>query len=156
MKLSRTLAGLVAAGLVTATAGGLSAGQRQAGTRAGAGIGPGAPMTPGLPLAQLGVTEAQRPQIAALTRQHRADMRPLMQRARAARASLLAAMTADPLDDTVIRTRTAEVAAIEGDLAVAQAHLLAAILGVLTPEQQAKARERWNRRASQALRGPAI
>jgi periplasmic protein CpxP/Spy len=156
MNLNRAVAGLAVAGLVTAAAGGLWAAPRQAVPRAGAGGALGIPKGPGLPLAQLGLTDDQRQQIAALVRQNRTAARPLMQRARAARASLRAAMAAEPVDDSLIRAKSAEAAAIEADLAIAQAHLRADVFALLTPEQQAKARELRNRRPDRAPQAPGI
>ncbi len=108
----------------------------------------------GLPWARLGVTDAQRQQINAIVQQHRADLQPLMQRARAARAGLLAAEAADPLDDNAIRARAAELAAIQGDLALARAHLQASVFQVLTAEQQEKVRQRRTRQLNRRQRGP--
>ena len=138
MKLSRTIMGVLVAGLVTVTAGGIWAAQRQAGPP----MGMGPRMVAGLFLSQLGITDAQRQQIKAIVERHRTDIQPLMERARAARAGLLSAEAADPLDDNAIRAKAAEAATIQGDLAVARAHLQADVFQVLTPDQQDKIRQR--------------
>jgi Spy/CpxP family protein refolding chaperone len=140
MKLSRSITGVLVAGLLTVTAGSILAAQRQAGPRAGMRMG--MRMGPGLFLSQLGISDAQRQQIKTIVQRHRTEIQPFMQRARASRAGLRAAETADPLDDNAIRAKAAEVAAIQTDLAVARAHLQADVFQVLTPDQQQKVRER--------------
>ena len=144
MKLNRSVVGVLVAGLVAVTAGSIWAAQRQAGPRMGMRMGMG--MVPGLSLSQLGITNPQRKQIQDVVQRHRTDIQPLMQRARIARAGLRTAETTDPIDDNAIRAKAAEVAAIEGDTAVARAHLQAEVFQVLTPNQQEKVRERQAQR----------
>jgi Spy/CpxP family protein refolding chaperone len=156
MKLRHTVAGVLVAGLMAVTGGSIWAAQRQAGPRLGMGMRMGSPVGMGLPLARLNLTGAQRQQIRAIVQQHRTDIQPLAQRARAARAGLLTAEAADPLDDNAVRAKAVELAAIQGDLAVARAHLRADVLQVLTPEQQQKVRERGAQVPGRAQQGPGI
>ena len=154
---TRTAAGVLAAGLVVLTAGGSRAAQRQVvPPRMGAAVQMGMPLGlgPGLNWAQLGVTDAQRQQIRAIIQQNRANLQPLRQRERAARAALVAAETAEPLDEGAIRARVAELAVIQGDLAVARAQLRASLLQVLTPEQQERVRQRRTQMLNRRQQAP--
>ena len=51
-------------------------------------------------------------------------------------------MTADTIDEALIRQKSADVAVVEADLAVARARAHAEVLQVLTAEQRAKVKER--------------
>ena len=51
------------------------------------------------------------------------------------------AVTAAQFDEQAVRTRAAELAAVEADAAVLQAKVHSEVFAVLTPEQQAKAAE---------------
>jgi protein CpxP len=68
-------------------------------------------------------------------------MKALGDRAMAARQALQAAITAETFDETTIRSRSTEVAAVEADMAVARARIRAEVLQVLTPEQQAQLKQ---------------
>jgi periplasmic protein CpxP/Spy len=154
MKFSRTVVGVIVAGVVALTAGSIWAAQRQAGPRMGMRMGTG--MAPGLFLSQLGITDAERQQIKDVVQRHRNEIRPLMQRARVARTGLRTAETAEPVDDNLIRAKAAEVAAIEGDIVVARAHLRADVVQILTPDQQEKLRQRQTRRLGRLQQKPGI
>lgn len=97
-------------------------------------------------LRALGLTEAQRAQVRQIMNQHREQTRALHEKSIAARKALRAAIDTDTIDEAAIRARSAEAGAIDADLAVAEAHLRRAVLQVLTPEQQEKARELRARR----------
>jgi Spy/CpxP family protein refolding chaperone len=90
---------------------------------------------------QLGLTDAQKDQLKAIADAHRAEWQALGDRARAAHDALSAAITGDKLDDALIRSKSAEVAAVEADMAVAAAHARAEAWQVLTPEQREKAKQ---------------
>jgi len=116
----------------------------------GRGMGPGGPMGPGgrgpmgmLPMLgrQLGITDAQKEQIKNIATSHRDEWKALADRERAARQALNEAVTADTIDEGLIRQRSAEVAAVEADLAVTRARTHAEVFQILTPEQKAKAQE---------------
>jgi Spy/CpxP family protein refolding chaperone len=72
---------------------------------------------------------------------HQTEFREIGDRLRTARQALDAAITADSLDESAIRSRSAEVAAVEADAAVLRAKVHQEAFGILTAEQQAKARE---------------
>lgn len=100
--------------------------------------GRGGPLGPGLALRGLDLTDAQRQQIRTLMESNREQLQPLLERAAQARRALEAAVTADVFDEGTIRSRHAELAAAEVDLAVARARTHADVLQILTPEQRAE------------------
>jgi periplasmic protein CpxP/Spy len=105
--------------------------------------GPGGPMGALGPMlaGHLNLTDAQKDQLKGIMDSHRDESKGLGDRAMKARQALRAAVTADTVDEGLIRTRAAELATIESDLAVAQARIHAEVFRILTPEQQAQARE---------------
>lgn len=101
----------------------------------GLGIGPGGPGA-GLAFRALDLTDAQREQIRQLTQQNRAQMRPLMDRMRAAQDARRQAVEAVPFNESQVRSAMKELAEVEADLAVAQARLQADIYALLSADQQ--------------------
>jgi len=99
--------------------------------------GPGGPMGM-LPMIgrELNLTDAQRAQIKAIADAHKDDWKALFDRERAARTALNAAVTADAVDEGLVRQRSAELAAVEGDAAIARAHAYAEMFQILTAEQK--------------------
>jgi protein CpxP len=93
-----------------------------------------------LPLRELNVTDAQRDQIKAVMDQHRDDFKAIAGRERTARKALHDAITATPPDEATIRARSADVAAVDADMAVLRARVHSEVFAVLTPEQQGKAK----------------
>jgi Spy/CpxP family protein refolding chaperone len=87
------------------------------------------------------MTEVQKDQIKNIAAGHRDEWKALGDRARSAHQALQQAVTADTVDETLIRQRSAEVAAVEADTAVARARAYAEVFQILTAEQKAKARE---------------
>jgi Spy/CpxP family protein refolding chaperone len=106
------------------------------------GPGPGGPL--GL-LRMLGprlnLTDTQRDQLKSIADAHKDEWKALADRARAAHQGLADAVTADAVDEGLIRARAAETAAVDADIAVASAHAHAEAWQILTPEQQAQARQ---------------
>lgn len=103
----------------------------------------GAPML-GLPrplAAQLNLSDAQREQIRGIMQQHRNEAEQLGQRLGAAERALHQAVQAEAFDETAIRAAAADAATARTDMAVFQGRVHADVYQVLTPEQQAKARE---------------
>lgn len=112
---------------------------RQGGWSGGPAMGPGGPLGMLRMLGeQLQLTDAQREQIKAIVQSHRDEWQTLTDRARAAHQALAAAVTADAVDETAIRAKSADVAAIEADMAVAGAHSYAEVLQILTADQKTK------------------
>lgn len=148
-----TLAGATyAASQSAAPSQGPSAG---AGPRGGFG-GPGGPMGrgwrgPGGPgmggpgalmmLGRLNLTDAQHTRVREILDGHRDEQRALGDKALAAHTALEAAINGDVFDESAVRTRAAEAASIDADMAVARARIYAEVWQILTPEQQAQAKK---------------
>lgn len=117
----------------------------------GRGMGPGGPGGPGrfggpggpmgmLPMLgrQIGLTEAQRDQVKAIAGTHKDEWKALADRGRAAHEALNDAVTADVIDEALIRQKSAEASAVDADMAVTRAHTHAEVLQILTAEQKAQ------------------
>jgi periplasmic protein CpxP/Spy len=107
--------------------------------------GPGGPGGPIGMLPMLGreinLTDAQRDQIKAIADSHKDDWKAIFDRERTAREALNAAITADAVNDALVRQKSAEVAAVEADAAVARAHAYAEVSQILTADQKARLKE---------------
>ncbi len=118
-------------------------GRRFMGRRGGpggpGGFGPGGPMGM-LPMLgrALNLTDAQRDQIKAIADSHTDEWKAIADRERTARMALMAAVTADTIDEGTIRQKSAEVAAVEADAAVARARAHAEVAQILTADQRAQ------------------
>jgi Spy/CpxP family protein refolding chaperone len=100
------------------------------------------PMGPaGIALNRLGLSDAQKDQAKAIMQAHQQDLKGLGDRERGAREALNAAVSADVMDEGAIRARAADVAAVEADSAVLQARIRAEVFQILTPDQQAQAKQ---------------
>jgi periplasmic protein CpxP/Spy len=110
-------------------------------SRGGRMGGPGGPMGM-LPMLarELNITDAQKAQIKTIADSHRDEWKALGDRARTAHQALQQAVTADTVDEGLIRQRSAEVAAVDADMAVARARAHAEVFQVLTPEQKTQAK----------------
>ncbi len=92
-------------------------------------------------LRQLDLTDDQRAQVRQVMDSHRDELRAVGERVRAAHRAQNDAVNAAQFDEQVVRTRAAELAAVQADAAVLQAKVHSEVFAVLTPEQQAKAAE---------------
>ena len=111
-------------------------------------MGPGGPGGRGGPDGPMGMlpmlgravelTDAQKDQIKSIADSHKGEWKTLADRARTAHVALNGAVTADAVDDALIRQKSAEVAAVDADMAVARAHAHAEVLQILTADQKAK------------------
>jgi protein CpxP len=90
---------------------------------------------------EIGLTDTQRDQIKAIAQAHKDEWKALGDRARTAHEALNDAITADTIDDGAIRQKSAEVAAIDADMAVARAHAHAEVFQILTPEQKTQVKK---------------
>lgn len=109
--------------------------------------GPGGPMGrrggPGGPdgalgpmmLERLNLTTDQRDRVRQIMDSHRDEQRALGDRAMKARQALNDAMTGT-FDESAIRARSADMAAVDADMAVAQARVYGEVFQILTAEQQ--------------------
>ena len=157
-RISKVVAGAVSLGLVAALAVPVLAqgpdGHRHG--RRGQGIGRMGHGFQGLPLRQLELTDAQREQVRGIVSARSGDFKSIAERLRVAREAERAAVTRVPVDESEVRARVSETAAIEADAAVLRARVHEQIYQVLTPEQQQKAKtlqaEREKRRAERQER----
>ena len=114
----------------------------------GRGMGPGGPMGrggPGGPMGmlpmfgpRLGLTDAQKDQVKNIAQSHTDEWKTIADRARTAHEALEDAVTADAIDEGLIRQRSAELGAVEADLAVARARTFAEVVQILTADQKAQ------------------
>jgi Spy/CpxP family protein refolding chaperone len=104
----------------------------------GPGFGRGGPGGPGagLPLRELNLTDAQREQVRQLTQQNREQMRALFDRMRLAQEARRKAVETVPFNESQVRAAMSDLAAVEADLAVAEARLQADIYALLSGDQQ--------------------
>ena len=101
--------------------------------------GPGGPMgLAPMMLGRLNLTSDQQDRVKQIMDSHKQDQQALAKRAIAAREALESAVTSPSFDETVIRQRAADVAAVDADEAVMRARIYAQVLQILTPDQQAK------------------
>lgn len=108
----------------------------------GFGRGPGGPFGDlGFALRQLELSDTQREQVRGVMQSHEAEFRELGERMRTTRQALDAAISADTVDESAIRGKSAEWAAVEADGAVLRARVRQEVFNLLTPEQQTKAKE---------------
>jgi Spy/CpxP family protein refolding chaperone len=90
---------------------------------------------------ELDLTEDQQAAFHELMATHHEERQGDMEALQTARLALMEQVMADELDEAAIRIASADVAAIEADLNVARAEFMQQVFGILTPEQQEKAKE---------------
>jgi protein CpxP len=104
-------------------------------------FGFGGPGRGGFPLAQLGLTEAQREQVRDVMQRHRGEMREVGERLRAAHDAQRNAVETVPVNEGLIRSTSQAMATAQTDMALLRARIHNEVWNLLTPEQQAKAKE---------------
>ena len=120
----------------------------------GRGMGPGGPMGRGGPMGpggpggpmgmlpmlgrELNLTDTQKDQIKAIADSHKDEWKALADRERAARTAVNDLVLADTIDEAAIRQKSAEVATVDADAAVARAHAHAEVFQILTADQKAQ------------------
>jgi periplasmic protein CpxP/Spy len=107
------------------------------------GGGPGGPAGfggPGLalPLRELNLTDAQRQQVQSIRDRHRDEAQQIGERLRTAMEAQRKAVEAVPVNESLIRSTTQELADVQADAAIAQAHARGEILAILTADQRAQ------------------
>ena len=107
------------------------------------GGGPGAPGRfggPGiaLPLRDLNLTDAQQQQVRDIRERHRDEAQQIGERLRTAMQAQRTAVAATPVNESLIRSTTQELAEVQADAAVARARARSEILSILTPDQRAQ------------------
>ena len=137
----KTIAVVALAGVAIAGAARLHAQGGDHGRRGAFGRGFGGPGGVGFGLRGLGLTDEQRTQVKAIVEQHRGELRTARQRVGSAYKAQHAAVIAVPVDEGLIRAKSAELATAQTEAAIAQARVHSEMYQLLTPEQQAKAKE---------------
>jgi periplasmic protein CpxP/Spy len=102
---------------------------------------------------ELQLTDAQREQIRTIAQTHRDEWQTLADRGRAAHQALMAAVAADEINESAIRAKSAEMAAVEADAAVARAHARAEVLQILTADQKSTLKDLQTKRATRQPSG---
>jgi protein CpxP len=138
-------AALLAAGLGTA-----ALAQGPEGRRGGRGFGHGGPGRGGFPLAQLELSDAQREQVKAVMQRHREDMETVGRRLREAHDAQRNAVESVPVNEGLIRSASQSLATAQTDMALLQARIHTDVWNLLTPDQQAKAKELKAQREARA------
>lgn len=112
------------------------------------GPGRGGPGGPGGPMGmlpmfgpQIGLTDAQRDQVKAIADAHKDEWKALADRERAAHEALDDVVIAEAVDEASIRQKSAEVGAVDADMAVARAHAHAEVFQILTSDQKAQVKK---------------
>ena len=126
----------------------------------GRGMGPGGPaglgpleMLLGRGAERLGLSDAQTGQIKSIAESHKTEVQSLMKNVADARRALLTAQINGQPDDQ-IRQLASAVGAAETEMAVAQAHIAAQVMQVLTPDQQTELKQMVARFAQRGPGGP--
>ena len=138
--------GVAVVAVATLAVGAADAQQAGAGQRRGQVAMAGRGMTPRGPLAvrrfglaQLGLSAEQRQQVGGILQGRAAEFKSLGAQLRNARRALNDAIANDE-GEAAIRAASAEMAKVEADVAVLRAVVRKQVFGVLTPEQQARAK----------------
>jgi periplasmic protein CpxP/Spy len=118
------------------------------GRRGGFGHGFGGPGRGGFPFAALNLTDAQREQVKTVMQQHREEMRAAGKQLHEAFAAQRNAVETMPVNEGLIRSTSQALATAQADMAVLQARVHSEVWSLLTPEQQAKAKELKAQRAA--------
>ena len=118
--------------------------------RGGRGRGPGGPGGGGLmgflgPIgmmaSRLELTDTQKDQIKSIAQSHADEWKALLAREQQARQAQQTAIASAQFDEVTIRQRSAELGAVDSDVAVARARARGELLQILTTAQQAKLKE---------------
>ena len=87
-------------------------------------------------LGRLNLSSDQQDRVKQILDSHKQDQQAIGKRAMAAHDALEAAVTNPSFDETVIRQRAADVAAVDADEAVLRAQIYGQVLQILTPDQR--------------------
>jgi Spy/CpxP family protein refolding chaperone len=130
---------LVLAGAAILAIGGLFAGRLAAGAIPGGGsAGRFGPPRFGRIARALDLTDDQKTQIKGILKSHATDIEAQLKAGMDAHRALHESIMAEPIDETMIRTRAAELSKVEGDGAVLFAHVRAEVFPLLTDGQKQK------------------
>ena len=140
----RTKITVIALALAMAAGGAALFAQAPGGPGRGAGpFGPGGRggFAAGFALGQLDLSDAQKQQVRDIMQRHRQQSQATMERLQQAMQAQRAAIDTVPVNESLVRSAAASLAAVEADMAVDQARMHADIFSILTVEQQEKAKQ---------------
>jgi Spy/CpxP family protein refolding chaperone len=143
---------VLAAGMALALVAGLGVavhgqGRRGDGPGFGHGFGPGD--RGGFPLLrQLDLTDAQRQQVRDVMQRHSQQLQDAGKKLHEAHVAQRAAVETVPVNESLIRSTSQALANAQTDFALVQARVHADVWGLLTPDQQQKAKELKDQRAT--------
>jgi Spy/CpxP family protein refolding chaperone len=103
--------------------------------------GPGGPMGFGPGFRDLDLTDDQQAQLKQITESHAAEFRAVRDKSRAAHDGMQALLTAETINESAIRAKSAEIGAAEADMLILQAKIRKESMQILTAEQLAKFKE---------------
>ena len=115
----------------------------------GPGMRRGGPMGFGPEFRELDLTDDQKAQLRSIAESHRDELRAAGDKARAAHDGMQALVEAEPINESAIRAKSAEIAAAEADVMILNAKVRQESMQVLTSEQQQKLKELRAARESQ-------
>ena len=102
---------------------------------------PGGPMGFGPGFRELDLTDDQKAQLKSIADSHAGEFKAIRDKSRAAHDGMQELLTAETINESAIRAKSAEIAAAEADMLILNAKVRQESLHVLTPEQQAKLKE---------------
>ena len=111
---------------------------------------------PGMEFRGLDLTDDQRAQLRKIREARQNEFKAAGEKLHAARQGMRQLMDADSINESAIRSKAAEVAAAEAEVAILNARVRQETLQILTAEQQAKLKEFRAQRGAQMKqrRGP--
>lgn len=104
---------------------------------------------PGMEFRGLDLTEDQRAQLRKIREARQSEFKAAGEKLRAAREGMRQLLTADSINESAIRSKAAEVAAAEAEVAILNAKVRQESLQILTSEQQQKLKEFREQRGAQ-------
>ena len=116
--------------------------------------GPGGPMGFGPGFRELDLTDDQKAQLKQITESHSAEFKAVRDKSRAAHDGMQELLTAETINESAIRAKSAEIAAAEADMLILQAKIRRESMQILTSEQLAKLKERRESRPGPMQRRP--
>ena len=109
---------------------------------------------PGMEFRGLDLTDDQRAQLRKIREARQNEFKAAGEKLHAAREGMRQLMNADSINEQAIRSKAAEVAAAEAEVAILNARVRQESLQILTSEQQAKLKEFRERGPQMKRRGP--
>ena len=103
----------------------------------------------------LDLTDDQKTQLNQITESHSAEFRAIRDKSRAAHAGMQELLTAETINESAIRAKSAEIAAAEADMLILNAKIRNESMQILTAEQLSKLKERRETRGQRQRRPQA-